>query len=905
MPFTPGARLDAYEIVRSLGSGGMGEVWLATEVRLGRKVALKVLPPDLTRDPLRVQRFEQEARAASALNHPNVCTIHALGETADGQHYIAMEYVEGETLRQRLSTSRLTIRESLDITSQVAAALSAAHGAGIVHRDVKPENVMLRPDGLVKVLDFGLAKLVPTASDEQVTQTVLHSNAGTIVGTAAYMSPEQVRGEALDGRTDIFSLGVVLYEMISGRQPFAAPSAAVVYAAILNTRPAPASTLRGDIPRTLEEIIDKALEKDRDLRYQSAAELRRDLARLQRNTDVDARASATVPDQTGSRHRPRAPGRRLITAAAVLLFLSIMGGLAIWVPKWPFGAGRAKYREVQLTTNSSEAEVTAAAISPDGKYLSFADPAGIHLRVIDSGDNHTVTGFEGGLVNRLAWFPDGTRLIVSASGVPGSPAPAVWTVSIIGGRPMKLRDDAMEASVSRDGSQIAFVDGSHGAVWVMTARGDSARKVVEGRGTDTLVLPGFWGPESRLTYGRVRRTEKAPGVISIAVDAESRDSEGHTSLVLSDPNLHGGTRVGDDRLVYSVGTGPASTPGTTTVWEVDVDPRTERPVSTPRQVAGPSVGVAFQQFSATRDGKRIVFLKLRLQSDVYVMDMASDGSLQNARRLTLDDSNDFVNNWTPDGEAIFLTSDRNGSLDVFRQRLDQRTAEPVIAGPDDEKGPTAVDRESGWLYYLVRSKRFGNVFGRTDTLMRAPAAGGPAEQVAPSTYYPFATCARGSSRTCVLIEQEDRRLNVYALDAKGERGPRIASTDVVDKFVSYGTDLSPDGSHVAIRLPEHGQIRLLSMQGGPTATIAVAGWTIDPAAIYWAPDGSGLYFASTSTTRTPPGTDLLFVDLSGRTRTIWHQGISDWGCGIPSPDGRHLALTQASTVSNVWMLEGS
>src|SRR6188768_958246 len=170
MPFTPGARLDAYEIVRPLGSGGMGEVWLVTEVRLGRKVALKVLPAELTRDPLRVQRFEQEARAASALNHPNVCTIHALGETADGQHYIAMEYVEGETLRQRLSTSRLTIRESLDITRQVAAALSAAHGAGIVHRDVKPENVMLRPDGLVKVLDFGLAKLAERSSPATGTE---------------------------------------------------------------------------------------------------------------------------------------------------------------------------------------------------------------------------------------------------------------------------------------------------------------------------------------------------------------------------------------------------------------------------------------------------------------------------------------------------------------------------------------------------------------------------------------------------------------------------------------------------------------------------------------------------------------------------------------------------------------
>ena len=194
MPLGPGSRLDTYEILRALGSGGMGEVWLATEVRLGRKVALKILPADVTRDPLRVERFEQEARAASALNHPNVCTIHALGDTSEGQHYIAMEYVEGETLRQRLSTTRLPLREALDVVLQVAAALSAAHAAGIVHRDIKPENVMLRPDGLAKVLDFGLAKLAPAAAEiagGQSTQTVLKTEAGSVVGTAGTCRPSK------------------------------------------------------------------------------------------------------------------------------------------------------------------------------------------------------------------------------------------------------------------------------------------------------------------------------------------------------------------------------------------------------------------------------------------------------------------------------------------------------------------------------------------------------------------------------------------------------------------------------------------------------------------------------------------------------------------------------------------
>ena len=267
MALSPGSRLDAYEILRSLGAGGMGEVWLATELRLGRKVALKLLPADLTQDPVRVQRFEQEARAASGLSHPNVCTIYALGQTQEGQHYIAMEFVEGETLRQRLATTRLPIREALDLAIQVAAALSAAHAAGIVHRDVKPENVMLRPDGFVKVLDFGLAKLAPASPDltgADSTRTVLKTEAGTVVGTAAYMSPEQARGQEVDARTDIWSLGVMLYEMVAGRSAHSPGRVARMCSWRFWTgKRAPLARFEPDTPSELQRIVTKALRKDR------------------------------------------------------------------------------------------------------------------------------------------------------------------------------------------------------------------------------------------------------------------------------------------------------------------------------------------------------------------------------------------------------------------------------------------------------------------------------------------------------------------------------------------------------------------------------------------------------------------------------------------------------------------
>src|SRR5437867_3627357 len=234
--------ISHYRILQKLGAGGMGEVYLAEDTRLGRKVALKLLPAEFTQDAERVRRFEQEARAASALNHPNIITIHEVGQV-DGLHFIVTEFVDGRTLRQHLADGRLPVDETLDVAMQVASALQAAHAAGITHRDIKPENIMLRPDGLVKVLDFGLAKLTerPAAAldPEAPTRLKAQTELGTVMGTVYYMSPEQARGLQVDARTDVFSLGIVLYEMITGSLPFAGETASDVIAAILQTEPAP------------------------------------------------------------------------------------------------------------------------------------------------------------------------------------------------------------------------------------------------------------------------------------------------------------------------------------------------------------------------------------------------------------------------------------------------------------------------------------------------------------------------------------------------------------------------------------------------------------------------------------------------------------------------------------------
>src|ERR1051325_2606643 len=291
-----GQSIGSYEVLSFLSRGGMGEVYLAEDKRLGRKVALKLLPASFTTDADRLRRFEQEARAASALNHPNIITIYEIREAA-GSHVIATEFVEGETLRQRLSHSPLTLSEALNVALQVADALSAAHKAGIIHRDIKPENIMLRPDGYVKVLDFGLATLSEQASPAVAAEAPtiqVRTGSGIVIGTAGYMSPEQARGLAVDSRSDIFSLGAVMYEMIAGRKPFQGDTPSDTLASILKTEPPPLSRVARGVPPELARIVTKALRKDREERYQVVKDLWLDLKALKQELEFQDKLDRSV-----------------------------------------------------------------------------------------------------------------------------------------------------------------------------------------------------------------------------------------------------------------------------------------------------------------------------------------------------------------------------------------------------------------------------------------------------------------------------------------------------------------------------------------------------------------------------------------------------------------------------------
>jgi eukaryotic-like serine/threonine-protein kinase len=552
VPPVIGQTISHYRITGRLGSGGMGVVYEAQDLTLGRRVALKFLPPELARDASALDRFLLEARAASALNHPNICTIYAVEKDGD-QSFISMELIEGQGLDTKLHSGPLPVDRLLDVSLQLADAVDAAHAKGIIHRDIKPANIFLTQRGQVKVLDFGLAKLTREAGAsaeidatlDDGARTASLTNPGSTVGTVAYMSPEQARGEQLDARTDLFSLGTVIYQMATGKLPFPGNTSAVIFNAILERDPVPPAQLNPQTPSRLQEVIAKLLEKDRDLRYQSAADLRGDLKRLKRDTEtgrkmaqpvsgssVTLAAAPSLPAQqpsSGSAVVAAARAHKLGAGVVALVVIALIaaagyGVYALFNRKRP-----VPFENISITKVTETGKAALVAIAPDGKYILYvvrdAGQESLWLRNLPTNSDTQVIPPAEVNYAHLRFSPDGNYIYFARSEAGSSELKYLYRAPVLGGTPQKLVTDIdSNITFSPDGRQIAYFrfnnpEGGKERLLLLPAEGGEEKLLYSGLIRSGLQDPA-WSPDGKMIVCMVLQPGKAfSGLTALEIDS--------------------------------------------------------------------------------------------------------------------------------------------------------------------------------------------------------------------------------------------------------------------------------------------------------------------------------------------------------------------------------------------------
>ena len=896
MPLQPGLTLGSYEILSALGEGGMGEVYLARDIRLGRRVALKVLRRDTAADESATRRFAQEAQTASALNHPNIVSIFDVGHH-DGLDFIAMEYVEGRTVRNLLSAGPVEIRRAIDLAAQAAAGLAAAHDAHIVHRDIKPENLVAGRNGHLKILDFGLARLterqqaVLAAHAATATGTPALTQVGTIVGTAAYMSPEQAQGREVDGRTDIFSLGVVLYELVTGTKAFDGPSLIDVLHGIINTDPRPATALNPRLPVEIAEILAKALAKDPAARYRHAGDLELDLRRFGR-----ALESGSLPSQRAAAG-PRRFGAARWIAAAAALGISLGAGAAWLLSHRGVATQTSSGLEgVRLTPLTSDPGFEGdPALSPDGETLAYvSDRTGnfeIFLKQISGGDDLNISKDAADDV-QPAFSPDGrqiafvstragaSELLFAAPNMPPTGGD-VWVMPALGGNARRIAVSGNFPSWSPDSSELIFVSGPWFApkLYRVSAAGGERREVAvrftAGISPGTLLSPRF-SPDGRwIAFSSPSEVY----VVSADGGAASTVARGQAPVWGADSRsiIYSNGEVGTNASLWSVGFDPAA----------GKIAGAARPLTIGR-------GADLQPVSS-KDGHRIAFAATEIETHIESHPFDEERGVLREPTALLTNSRDHISffDLSADGRSALFSLRRGPASTVWRAEAGRPMVQLASDAQYDHSNP--LWSPDGRTIAVSRRPTQGGLDRGAALWTMAADGANPQRVLADLGTDLFAWMP--DSRGIVYLDR-DRQLYLLDLASRAER--KLTNEPGVMPIVTT----SPDGKWVIYQCVVGVTVDLhavLAEGGGQRTVVASPAQDYHPSVsasgrwIYYLPDHKDIYRV--------PGPAQNWRAAAPEKMTDFHlTPISFIENPQLSRDGTRLAYSRGRVTSDIWLL---